>query len=50
MIEERAVAIEPSDSGIRIALEGRAIEAAAVIVAAGPWIAELVPELNRHLT
>jgi len=38
------------DRGIRIVLEGRTIEAAAVIVAAGPWIGELVPELERQLT
>jgi sarcosine oxidase len=50
LTEQRAVAIEPLGSGIRIVLEGRTIEAAAVIVSAGPWIADLVPELRRQLT
>ena len=46
----RVLAIEPRGSGIAIRTEHETIEAGAVVVAAGAWIGELVPELRRHLT
>ena len=43
--------LEPKGEGVRLVTgEGRVIEAAAAIVAAGPWISELAPELKPHLT
>lgn len=44
-------AIEPRGGGVRVTLaDGSAIQAGSAIVAAGPWIAELVPELAPALT
>jgi sarcosine oxidase len=45
----RVLAVEPSAAGIRIRADEDTIEAASVIVAAGPWIGELAPELRPHL-
>jgi sarcosine oxidase len=42
--------VEPTPRGIRIVLEDRVIDAASAVIAAGPWIGELVPELKPHLT
>lgn len=43
--------LEPKGQGVRLITEdGQVIEAAAAIVAAGPWIAELAPQLKPHLT
>jgi sarcosine oxidase len=51
VIENRKVmAIEPDAHSVRIVLEDGAIEAGSVIVAAGAWIGDLVPELRRKLT
>ena len=44
-------ATEPTGAAVRLVLaDGTAIEAGAVVVAAGGWIGELVPGLRRHLT
>lgn len=51
LLENRKVrAIEPGGSSVSIVLEGGAIEAGSVIVAAGAWIGDLVPELRPKLT
>ena len=43
-------AIDPSGRGVRVTLtDGTRIDAGAAIVAAGPWIGELAPELAPHL-
>jgi sarcosine oxidase len=47
----QVVGVEPKGEGVRVVLStGEAIEAASAIIAAGPWIADLVPELKPHLT
>jgi sarcosine oxidase len=45
----RVLGIEPFSAGVRIRTEADTVEAGAVIVAAGPWIGELAPELRPHL-
>lgn len=45
----RVVAIEPRGEGVRIVTGHSTIEAGKVVVSAGPWIGELVPELKPHL-
>jgi len=45
-----AAEIRPEPAGIRIVTARGEIMARQVIVAAGPWIADLVPDLKRHLT
>jgi sarcosine oxidase len=46
----RVRAIEPTGPSVRLVLDdGSAIEAGAVVVAAGAWIGQLVPEIRRHL-
>ena len=47
---QAAARIEPTSAGIRIVTPGEEVMAAQVIVAAGPWIADLVPGLKAHLT
>jgi sarcosine oxidase len=42
--------VEPTSGGVRIVLRDRTIEAASAVIAAGPWIGELAPELKPHLT
>jgi sarcosine oxidase len=42
---ERVLAVEPRRAGVRIATERGDIDAACVIVAAGPWLKSLLPEL-----
>lgn len=42
-------AIEPGSDGIALRLNGDTLRAGAVVVAAGPWIGDLVPELRPHL-
>jgi len=49
-IIQAAARIELTPAGIRIVTAGEEVMAAQVIVAAGPWIAELVPGLKAHLT
>ena len=47
----RAVArMRPTPEGIRITTPDEEVIAEQVIVAAGPWIAGLIPNLGRHLT
>jgi len=42
--------IEPRPSGIRIVTSTEEVMAEQVIVAAGPWIADFIPGLKKHLT
>ncbi len=42
-------AIEPKPGSILVRTDEGAVEAATVIVAAGAWIGDFAPELNRHL-
>lgn len=49
MTERRVSAIEPGVGGVELRLDGETIRAATVVVAAGPWIGDLVPELKPHL-
>ncbi|MEJ1936217.1 FAD-dependent oxidoreductase, partial [Nostoc sp. NIES-2111] len=41
---------EPSAGHVRLVTDGGPVEAGAVVIAAGPWIADLVPELAASLT
>jgi len=45
-----AAKIHPEPAGIRIVTSREELMARQVIVAAGPWIADLVPGLKRHVT
>jgi sarcosine oxidase len=42
---ERVRAVEPRGAGVRVVTEHGAIEAGAAIVAAGPWLGALLPDL-----
>ena len=42
--------IEPTPRGIRIVTSTEEVTAEQVIVAAGPWIADFIPGLKKHLT
>jgi sarcosine oxidase len=46
----RVLGVEPAGGGIRVDTDAGAIEAGTVILAAGPWIGELVPALKPKLT
>ncbi len=46
--DERVVRIEPVGAGVRIETDRSTVHAGSVVVAAGPWLAELLPEL-AHL-
>ena len=48
--ETHVLAIEPKGEGVRLRTSAGEIEADRVIVAAGGWISDLVPELRPHLT
>jgi sarcosine oxidase len=48
-VETRVLALEPREGAIRVATDRGTVEARAAVVATGPWIAELVPELAPHL-
>lgn len=50
LTEKRVVAIEPRNGHVRVVLDDGIIEAGAAVVAAGPWIADLVPALAPHLS
>jgi sarcosine oxidase len=50
MTNARVGTVEPGSHGVRIVAGGSTIDAGAVIVAAGPWIGELLPELKPHLS
>ena len=43
-------AVEPHDNGVRVCGDGFAVEAGQAIVAAGPWLDRLFPELRPHLS
>jgi sarcosine oxidase len=45
----RVLGIEPSATGIRICTEADVVEVGSIILATGPWISELAPELKLHL-
>lgn len=45
----RVLGIEPCATGIRVRTEAETVEAGSVILATGPWIGELAPELKPHL-
>lgn len=49
LTDTKVTAIEPRSEGVRIVVGGRTIEAGKIVVSAGPWIGELVPELKPHL-
>lgn len=50
-MQTRVRAIEPMGPSVRLVLDdGTVIEAGAVVVAAGAWIGQLVPDLRHHLT
>jgi sarcosine oxidase len=44
-----AAQIAPTPEGIRVTTTGEEVMARQVIVSAGPWVAEFVPNLKRHL-
>lgn len=46
----RVLGIETNSAGLRVATESGPVDAQRVIVAAGPWIADLVPALKPQLT
>jgi sarcosine oxidase len=49
--DERVTGIEPCEGGVRVVTDRARYEAPNAIVAAGPWVHELVPpEVSRHLT
>jgi sarcosine oxidase len=43
---ERVSGIEPGDGGVTVVSDGGTIRARTVVVATGPWIGELVPDLR----
>ncbi len=45
----KVIAVEPRGQGIRVVLADRTIEAGAAIIAAGPWVTDLVPELRPYI-
>lgn len=47
--EEKVVAIEPRRDGVRVRTDRAVIEADGVVVAAGPWAASVLPELELPL-
>jgi sarcosine oxidase len=49
-IIQAAAQMRPERAGVRIVTASGEVMASQVIVAAGPWIAGLIPELKRHLT
>jgi len=49
-VVEAAAQLQPEAAGIRIVAASGEVMARQVIVAAGPWIADLIPGLKRHLT
>jgi len=47
---EKVIAVEPAGSGVRVVTDRGAITADFAIVAAGPWLCSLFPELRLPLT
>lgn len=50
MTDSLVLAVEPAPDSVRIVTAAGVVEAASVIIAAGPWIAELVPALAGALS
>jgi sarcosine oxidase len=50
MTDTKVLGIEPGAASVRLILEDRIIEAGSVVVSAGPWTADLVPQLAPQLT
>jgi len=50
LVNTPVLGVEPALGGVRVVLQGRVIEAASAVIAAGSWIGELAPELKPHLT
>jgi sarcosine oxidase len=46
---QRVQAIEPQPTGVRIVTDHGSIEARSAVVAAGPWVATLLPDLRARL-
>jgi sarcosine oxidase len=46
----KVLGIEPRQGHVGLALNGKEVKAGAVIVAAGPWFTDFVPELRQALT
>jgi sarcosine oxidase len=46
---QRVQAVEPQPTGVRIVTDHRTIEASTAVVAAGPWVATLLPDLRARL-
>jgi sarcosine oxidase len=46
---QRVQAVEPQPTGVRIVTDHGSIEASRVVVAAGPWVATLLPDLRARL-
>jgi len=47
--QEKVIAIEPRSNGVRIRTDRGAIDADGAIIAAGPWMAHLLPDLHLPL-
>jgi sarcosine oxidase len=50
LTNSKVAAVEPQHESVRIATGDGVIEAGKVVVSAGPWITELVPELMPYIT
>lgn len=50
MTDRRVLSIEPHAGHVRVVMDGQTIEAGRVIVSAGPWVSDLVPDLQPVLT
>ncbi|KAA2237781.1 N-methyl-L-tryptophan oxidase [Salinarimonas soli] len=49
-VNTRVLGIEPTGAGVRVVLDdGTIVEAGAVVVATGAWMADLMPSLTPHL-
>jgi sarcosine oxidase len=46
----RVLAVEPRAGHVRVVCDGFTLEAGAVVLASGPWIGELMPQLAPRLT
>jgi sarcosine oxidase len=49
-VGEKVIAVEPVGAGVRVVTDRGALAADAAIVAAGPWLSGLLPELHLPLT
>ncbi len=48
--ETQVLGIEPGAGSVRIVLQGRTIDVGAVILSAGAWMGDLIPQIRTHLT